>query len=61
MTLGQWASSDLRSDGWLMASFVVAWVAAPGVALLVWPFLFDLVLDAKSGLSVLFGSQNAGA
>ncbi|KAL4421925.1 hypothetical protein ABPG77_005209 [Micractinium sp. CCAP 211/92] len=48
MPLSQWATETLAHDGWLMAAFVVAWAAAPGVALLVWSFAFDAVMSLAS-------------
>ncbi|KAL4437425.1 hypothetical protein ABPG75_004564 [Micractinium tetrahymenae] len=48
MPLSQWASETLAHDGWLVMAFVVAWAAAPGVALLVWAFVFDGAMSLSS-------------
>ncbi|KAI7837697.1 hypothetical protein COHA_008490 [Chlorella ohadii] len=40
-SLSEWTDDTLSNDGWLMMSFVVAWFAAPGVALLLWPYVVD--------------------
>ncbi|EFN57055.1 expressed protein [Chlorella variabilis] len=41
-----WAS-DLDSDGWGMASFVMAWVAVLGSSAMAWTFLFDAFVDFR--------------
>eukprot|EP00887_Chlorella_sp_A99_P007398 scaffold2.g7398.t1 len=48
---GAWLSTTLSQDGWLAAAFVLGCSAAPGVALLVWPYLYDAVADLAALLS----------
>lgn len=57
MPLPQWASETLAHDGWLMAAFIVAWAAAPGVALLCWAMVFDTAMS----LAPLFKAPAAAA
>lgn len=59
--LSVWVSETLPHDGWLMMSFIVGWAAAPGVALLLWPFAFDAALSAAELVSPASRSAAAAA
>ncbi|GAB4822889.1 hypothetical protein N2152v2_009935 [Parachlorella kessleri] len=51
--LSQWLSQTAANDKSLLMAMAVSWVAAPGVLLLLWPFIFDVALDVKAGLQKL--------
>ncbi|KAL4459037.1 hypothetical protein ABPG75_013902 [Micractinium tetrahymenae] len=48
LSLPQWLAQEAAADWSLMMGFVVSCLAAPGVFLLVWPFIFDAALDLCS-------------
>ncbi|KAI7845958.1 hypothetical protein COHA_000504 [Chlorella ohadii] len=59
MPFSDWVSNVMPNDAWLMMSFVVAWFCAPGLLLLLWPFVFDGALSACDTMQACMGRKVA--
>lgn len=59
MPFSDWVSDVMPHDALLMMSFVVAWFCAPGVVLLLWPFVYDGALSARDTVRDCIGPKVA--